>query len=199
MSGANAQPWEFIVIKDLKTKNKLAEIKRQDYEMTYITERTRLSEYRKPRAHAKSAPETLWNNAPVVIAVLGDMRTMQASTLTGRFFETHTFDHNMANATHMMQLSAAALGLGAEWVSIDQPTSEMMKPILGIPPVLRLFTIVPIGYPAHQPTPYRRELIELVHYEQYDMSRFRSQADIQEFIKYLRQRHLATGAYPVQK
>ncbi len=199
MSGANAQPWEFIVIKDQETKNKLAEIKRHDYEMTYITEMTRVPEYRKPRARAKEAPKTLWNDAPVVLAVLGDMRTMFASTLTGRFFETHTFDHNMANVTHMMQLAATALGLGVEWVTIDQPTGEMMKPILGIPPLIRLFTLVPIGYPAHQPTSFRRELNELVHHEKYDMSKFRSQADIQEFVKSLRQQHLATGAYPLKK
>ena len=33
----------------------------------------------------------------------------------------------------------------------------------------------------------------------YDMSKFRSQADIQEFVKHLRKSHLAAGSYPVQK
>jgi nitroreductase len=199
MSGANAQPWEFIVIKDQETKNKLAEIKKRDWEMTYITELTRLPEYRKPRALGKSSPDMLFNTAPVIIATVGDMRTMQASTLPGRFFEVHIYDHNMANVTQMIHLAAAALGLSAQWVSIDLATEEEIKPILGIPHVLRLFTLIPIGYAAYQPTPYRRELSELVHHEKYDMSKFRSQSDIQEFIKYLRQRSVLSGAYPVKK
>lgn len=70
-----------------------------------------------------------------------------------------------------------------------------MKPILGIPPMLTLFTLNPIGYPAIEPTPYRRELSEMVHYEKYDMSKFRSNNDIQEFIKYQRQRHAAGRTY----
>ena len=200
MSGANGQPWEFIVIKDRETKKKMGEIKQSFRDISYTMEQTRFEEYRQPGYRVKKQPtETSWINAPVIICVIGDQRTVMASTLIARFFEHHTVDQNLANATHMICLAATALGLGAQWVSIDQPTEEVIKPILGIPPVIRLFTLVPIGYPAHQPTPYRRELSELVHYEKYDMSKFRSQADIQEFIKYLRQRSVSAGAYPVQK
>lgn len=73
MSGANAQPWEFIVIKDPVTKNKLADIKRNDWEMTYITELSRMPEYRKAAARGDKSPDMPWRNAPVVIAVVGDM------------------------------------------------------------------------------------------------------------------------------
>ncbi len=196
MSGANAQPWEFIVVKDQEIKKQMAEAIYPYGEMSLTIELTRLQEYRQPRYRIQNPTDILWTSAPVVIVVLGDMRTLQASTMVMRYFENHTFDHNMANATHMMQLAAAALGLGAQWVSIDQPMSEALKPVLGVPPVIRVFTLVPVGYPAHQATPYRRKLSELVHYDRYDMSKFRSQADIQEFIKYLRQRHEKAQAYP---
>lgn len=200
MSGANAQPWEFIVIKDQETKKKLAEAYLWYDEAKLKVELTRLPEYSHPqfsRTNQTAVPHSvLWSHAPVIIAVLGDPRTLQASTMTVRYFDEHTFTNNLANATHMIHLAAAALGLGAQWITIIQPLGEMMKPILGIPPVLRLFTLVPIGYPAQQPTPYRRELNEIVHYEKYDMSKFRSQDDIQEFIKYLRRRHAEGKAYP---
>lgn len=199
MSGANAQPWEFIIIEGQETKKKLAEISRHHDEMNLAIELTRSEEFRKPRLRAGHVPDKLWIDAPVIIAVLGDKRTMLASTLVMRLFELHTFDHNMANTTHMIHLAAAALGLGAEWISIDEPMSEEMKHILGIPAVLTLFSLVPIGYPAHQPASYRRELDELVHHEKYDMSKFRSQDEIKKFILDLRKRHLSAGSYPVHK
>lgn len=205
MSGANGQPWEFIVIKNQDTKKRLAEAYSHIQELTLEVEMTRLQEYRQPGFRAQGTPEKQeadirarfapWSDAPVIIAVLGDPRTMQASTLAARLFEYHTFDQNLTNATHMIHLAAAALGLGAQWVSILQVTAEEMKPILGIPPLLTLFTLNPIGYPATEPTPYRRELSEMVHFEKYDMSRFRSNKDVREFIKYQRQRHAQGGTY----
>lgn len=191
MSGANSQPWEFIVIKDKVTIKQLNEaLARHRREMTMVVESSRLPEYRQPHYQAQPKAEQpldiMWGDAPIMIAVLGDMRTMQASTLTMRFFEHHTFDQNMANAIQMMHLAAAALGLGARWISLDEPLIEEMKPLLGVPPVIKLFALTAIGYPAHQPTPFRRKLSEFIHYEKYDMSKFRSQTDIQEFIKYLR-------------
>ncbi len=203
MSGANAQPWEFIVVKDEETKKKLGEAYLWHAEASVTVDLSRKPEYFHPE-YSPTQPKdvsrsVLWSYAPVIIAVLGDPRTLQASTMYARYFDEPTFYLNLANATHMMQLAAAALGVGAEWVSIIQPLSEMMKPLLGIPPVMRVFTLVPIGYPAQQPTPYRRELNELVHYEKYDMSKFRSGDDIQEFIKYLRRRHAEARAYPGRK
>jgi 5,6-dimethylbenzimidazole synthase len=200
MSGANAQPWEFIVIKDQETKKKLGEAYLWITEASMKVELTRLPEY----SHSKFSRVNLsdlrgyilWTHAPVIIAVLGDARTLQASNMTGRYFEEHTFTNNLANVTHMIHLAAAALGLGAQWVTIMQPVGEMMKPILGIPPALKLFTLVPIGHPAQRVTSYRRELSEMVHYEKYNMSKFRSQDEIQEFIKSLRRRHAGASSYP---
>ena len=184
MSGANAQPWEFIVIKNKETISKMADVFLHYYQKQALVELTRVPEYVHPSQ--KRPTDILWRYAPVIIAVLGDMRTLQASTITLRYYEEHTFDHNMANAVQMMHLAAAALGLGSQWVSLDPPKKVLMKQILGVPPEIKLFSLVPIGYPDQQPAAFRRELSEMVHYEKYDMSKFRSQEDIQEFVKFLR-------------
>jgi hypothetical protein len=43
--------------------------------------------------------------------------------------------------------------------------------------------MMPLGYPATEPGPgYRRELAEFVHQEKYDLSKFRSDNDILDFI-----------------
>lgn len=202
MSGANAQPWEFIVIREQETKKKLAAAYLSHEEMKLKVELTRLPEYIHSK-FLKTDPKNIthtvsWSSAPVVLAVLGDPRTMQASTMHVRYFEEHTFTNNMANVTGMIQLATAAMGLGSQWITIIEPVAEMMKPILGVPPLMRLFTLVPIGYPAHKPASHRRELNEIIHYEKYDMKKFRSQDDIQEFIKYLRRKSAAGKPYARQ-
>jgi nitroreductase len=195
MSGANGQPWEFLVVRNEDTKRKLAEVYRKYDEITMAVESTRLEEYRQPRFRTAHPLETPWCDAPVLILVLGDRRTMQASTLAMRLYEHHTFDHNLANATQMIHLSAAALGLGGQWVSISDIVGEEYKMILGIPTIFTVFSLNPIGYPAVKPSSHRRKIEDLVHFEKYDMTKFRSNKDIQDFIKSLRQRHKQAAAY----
>jgi nitroreductase len=207
MSGGNGQPWQFIVIKDQETKKKLGEVHTRNRDITFAVEMTRSEEYRQPAFRAKGPLEAqeavirsrygVWSDAPVIIAVVGDRRTMQASTIAARLFEAHTYNHNLAVVTNMIHLAAASLGLGAQWVGIVSYNAEEMKPILGIPSALDLFTLNPIGYPDIKPIPYRRELSEMVHYEKYDMSKFRSNTDILEYIKYQRQRHADGSTFAI--
>jgi 5,6-dimethylbenzimidazole synthase len=195
MSGANAQPWEFVVIRNPEIKKKVNDVRTKYLEMEWIVEQTRLQEMRQPHFRTDHPGEIEWTDAPVIIATIGDIRTIQASCLVFRFFENHTFDQNMANTTQMINLAAAALGLGAAWISLTSPMSQEIGDILGVPPVLSVFTLIPLGYPASKPAPYRRKLSELIHYDTYDKSRFRDQNDIQEFIKFLRRRHEEGRAY----
>ena len=183
MSGANGQPWEFLIIKDNDTKKKLAEAFLHYHGMQMKIEMTRMPEYRHRTAVTQEGTTPFWEQAPVVIAVLGDMRTMLISTIIQRLYEQHTFDQNMANVTQMIHLAAYSLGLGTQWLSLDPPRSEAVKQILGIPPEIRLFNLVPIGYPAYQKTGNRRNLAEMVHYEKYDISKMRTDDAILEFVK----------------
>jgi len=197
MSGANGQPWEFIVIKNLETKKKMAEAFVKYNEMTWVVEQTRIEE-QKHHGYVGKRPRKKvgWIDAPVVICVIGDPRAIMASTIFFRYWNYGTFDQNMANVTQLMCLATASLGLAAEWVSIHPPLGEEIKSILDIPPLFEVFTLVPIGYPAMHPRPYRRELNEMVHSEKFDMSKFRSQEDILEFIKNLRKRNVSSGGHP---
>ena len=89
----------------------------------------------------------------------------------------------MANASYSIHLAAAALGLGSEWVSILPAIEPDLKTILGVPQVFRIYTIIPIGYPAYEPPPgFRRDISEILHYDKYDMSKFRSDEQVIEFI-----------------
>lgn len=194
-SGANAQPWEFIIIKNQETRNKMAELYRQIRHEYYVIEQTHVEELRHPQL--RYPPEDLplpgFKDAPVIFIICGDRRAFQATALAARFIGEEcgmqgTYTKGVANATYGLILAAAALGLGAQWLTIGADWAQMLKPLLGVPPILQLHTMVPVGYPAYQPpTPYRRSIEEIVHYEKYDMSKFRSGEQIINFIRELRQ------------
>jgi len=202
MSGGNSQPWQFIVIQKQEIKAKLAEIYSSYRELSLSVELTRLEEYRQPAFRPTGAHGgvetvrsnfTVWSSAPVIIAVLGDHRLMQASTLAARLFEMHTFDQDLACVAYNIHLAATALGLGAQWLSLLPPAADAMKAVLAIPLELTLFNLNPIGYPAIEPLSHRRSLSELVHYDAYDMANFMSNNAVQEFIRSHRERRVKQG------
>lgn len=185
MSGGNGQPWEFIVVKNQKTKDEMArtwaELRKEMYN---ILEMTRTEELRHPLAfHPYTLPP--FKDAPVLIVVCGDRRTYLATVLGGQLFGGDggimeaTYLKNMANTVQNMHLAAASLGLGSQWFSVTRPWEQALKPILEVPAILDIHSMVVLGYPAYEtPPPYRRELKEIVHYEKYDKSKFRSGEDI---------------------
>jgi len=189
MSGANGQPWEFIVVKDPETKDKLAEALKEQNEMNFWIETSRIEEMRHAAHRKTPVPEPQFKVAPVIIVVCGDPRTAQASVL-GRLYDYRwVVLENICMATQIMHLAVAACGLRSQFVTVTQFAEQLIKPILGVPPIIRIFSLVPIGYPAYEPPrSYRREHQEFVHYEKYDMSKYRSHQDVQEFIRQLRER-----------
>ena len=166
MSGANGQPWEFIVVKDKQTRYKMAEswleIRKDNYN---VIERTRIEELRHPM-YARPLELPPFKDAPVLIVVCGDRRTVQATILAPSFIGAEggkgsdaTFLKNMATATQIMHLAAAALGLGSTWLSVNGIFEQSLKQILEVPPAIEVHSLVALGYPAYEPLPpYRREL-----------------------------------------
>ncbi len=79
-SGANSQPWEFIVIREQQTKDRMAEIVREHMELGHKAELTRPPELRWPSA-ARPVADPAWKNAPVLILVCGDPRVSKSFPL----------------------------------------------------------------------------------------------------------------------
>lgn len=193
MSGANAQPWEFIVVRDKGIQNKIADAWLEPRREAHVIEQTRSEEL---IHHQLRRPPVSpgFRNAPLLIVVVGDKRTYQATIISANFIHLETdpgaiYLKNMANAQHNMHLAVAALGLGSQWVSVDSMWAQSLKTILDVPPVLDIHTIVAVGYPAYEPAPsYRRGLDEIVHYDRYDKRKYRSGEDIIQFLYHLRKR-----------
>jgi nitroreductase len=199
MSGANGQPWEFVVVKDKNTLKEIAKIYTSTAWSAWTTyEMTRIEEIRQPtvlRDLAGNLPGL--KDAPVIIVILGDLRIVQASVLGAAFFTGSTvIMMGLANACQIMHLAAASLGLGSQWVSICPPFEGAIRNLLGIPETFTIQMIMPVGYPAGKTRPrYRRKLSEIVHREKYDMSKFRSDQDIVDYVIKLRG-HMRS-AYPI--
>jgi len=192
MSGANSQPWEFIIVKDPKIKGEIFNAYLQDFELTYYLEQQRIPRYRHPvfdlppeekdKARAMAAS---WKDAPVYIIVLEDCRKQFGSALSARAdfpaASLSVLGSTMGHLSMTIQLAVASLGLGSQRVDIQ--TQEAYRQILKYPEPLRLNIIVPIGYRAYElGPPHRIPLENLVHFEQYDMSKYMRNED---FLKYL--------------
>jgi nitroreductase len=195
-SGSNGQPWEFVVVKDKATRAKIVEIYMKYYwPATWGVEQTRAKEYRHP-AYANGYPKYPpgFKDAPVFIIVCGDPRSAQASIILTHFIANEGgpmshFLKSMGNATQILNLAAAALDLGSQWVSINRLVETQLKILLDIPDELTIHTLVPVGYPApgfKPKTPYRREVKEIMHIEKYDRSRYRDADDFNKFFLMLR-------------
>lgn len=189
MSGANGQPWEFVVVKDPETRLAIARIMRDHHNFSHYFEKSRVPELRHPGAAVERKGLPTFKDAPVIIVIAGDPRTFQATVLGNQFraFDGSVFHMNMGNAAFLINLAAVTLGLAAAWISISPPSDSRIISLLGIPDYFKIYTIVPIGYPAyHPPPPYRRNQEEITHWERYDKNKFRTDEQMDQFLVALR-------------
>jgi len=178
-SGGNGQPWEFIIVRDKQTRHKIADI----YLKQLIDKREMDMAV---RGTAKMTGDG-FRHAPVHVIILGDPRVKEAYPIRTKLEKADShFITGLANATLLIHLAAASLGLASQYVSdANSPYMEtMLKAMLGVPEPLRIYHLVPIGY-AKGPVaaPPRRKLEEIVHYEKYDMAKYRDESGIAGFVK----------------
>ncbi len=177
-SGGNGQPWEFIVIRDEKTRNRIADIflKQQEHkrEMEMAV-----------RGEAKMTGDG-FRHAPVHIIVLGDPRVKETYPVRTMLDKADShFYTGLANATLLIHLAASSLGLASQYVSdAGSPYMEtMLKVLLGVPEPLRVYHLIPLGYASRSIPPRpRREIDEMTHYESYDLKKFRDDKEFQKFV-----------------
>src|SRR3954452_15117515 len=195
MSGANSQPWEYIVVKDPQVKQDLFRAYREiNADFIYWMEQQRVFELRHPsyqmtedEAVQRSRLSGGWAEAPALIVVLGDGRrqwgTVQGAMTFGRE-QSHLTD-GLANTCTLMHLAAASLGLGTQWVTIH--IQEPFQRILDVPDLLMLYLTTPIGSPAAEPIRgVRRPVADLVHHDRYEPAKYMSNQRVIEYLYELR-------------
>lgn len=199
-SGANSQPWSYIVVKDAAVRKQLFDAYCSiDMDLMWWMEQMRSPQYRHRGYYVDSTDDAdeglkikqtrkIWKDAPAIIAIVGDGRKQWGTVLGGHTMgldQTHLTD-SLSNTSMLIHLAAQSLGLTSQWMSIH--TQGPFKEILGIPEPLMIHTLIPIGYPI-KPLPnngYREPLSELVHYDHFDLSRHLSNKESLERLEKLR-------------
>ena len=142
-SWGNSQCWEVLVVRDRQTRGQLHDALRP----------------RNPASPAVAA-------APVVLVLGAAMKKSghyKGESLT-RFSEWFMYDLGLA--TQNLCLAAHSLGLGT--VIAGAFDHDRVKDILAVPAGYEVVTMIPLGYPDHEPAaPKRKEAAEFTHYERF--------------------------------
>jgi len=151
-SAANKQPWEFIVVKNGETKNKLQEI---------VLENAQISAIWEPSfANYLNRYGRFIEKAKVVVVILTD------PARTGpHVFGEETHILSAGAAIQNILLAAHALGLGAVWISMYDEFK--VKSLLNAPKEYKVAGIVPIGYPDEVRESTRIPVEKKIHIEKF--------------------------------
>lgn len=172
-SGANTQPWDFIVVH--------APERREAVRQVFLRQAERLV------AHAKGFPavsKAYLANTVAIVIVLGDPRwkvCFPQGTTADRVADYAAnneaiFLASLGAAIQNLQLGVTAEGLTSAWLSGggEEETNAELSALLGYPSWMRAWGTVPIGYPAaDQDSRWRRPLGQVLHWDGYDARRYR--------------------------
>jgi nitroreductase len=135
----NSQPWEFIVLRALTLRTRVAEILRR---LTMSWD--------------------VFAQAPVLIIIAVDARTDPRHHLQ----DGAAAAQNMALMAHSLGLASLWVAIYAEANTRGTPEDEL-RDLLRVPRSLRLVVAMPIGVPAERAEGSRRPLSEMVHEDGY--------------------------------
>ena len=174
-SGANTQPWEFIVTRDREKMKRVRAVYSQEW-------RDRKKE---DPVHYKGLKKDYVGDVSVLVLVCGDARTKQVYLTTRQPADRDKlFQASIANAVQQAMLAAASMNLGTVWVSVREEVEPELRKLFQVPHQLRLLWVMPIGHATSWPKAKpRRQVSAFTHYEVYDRKKLRQDTDIHAWPK----------------
>ncbi len=182
-SGANAQPWHYIIVTDPELKIRIA-----DYFVAEASRRARL------KMKFPSPNYSGMRTAPGLIVVVADFRYVNAFPVLNDGSELDRMYHqnaerillqSVAASTMSAHLAATSLGYASWWVTaIGQELAQReLKPELGVPEELSILDIMCFGPPAKPPyVRWKRQLQEIMSWSTYDMTNYKTLDEIRAWI-----------------
>lgn len=188
-SGANAQPWQYIIVRDQKVKDQITE---------YFVAEQRF------RAKAKMKFPTPdyrgLASAPGFVVVCSDMRWVNAFPILNdgsdldRMYKENAeriLLQSVAASTMSAHLAAAALGYNVWWVTAigQEEAQNAMRPLLGVPNEISILDIFLFGPAKSKPYKrFRRPMEEIAHLDSYDKTQFMTDDELSDWIRTRRHR-----------
>jgi len=186
-SGANAQPWHYIVVTDPAIKQKIGDF--------FVKEQ-------KLRAKLRMGfPTPNYNGmktAPGLIVILADFRLIRAFPILNDGSEMDLkYKRNaewillqsVAASTMSAHLAAAAFGYAVWWSSAigQEDIQAQIKPLLGVPEELSFIDIMCFGPPLKPSYKrWKKSLDEIMSWDRFNHKNFMTETDIDVWIKTMR-------------
>jgi len=184
-SGANAQPWHYIVIQKPEVKQKIA-----DYFVAEQRFRASLKMKFPTPNYAGLA------TAPGFIVVVADFRYVRAfpvlkdddSDLNKMYIENaeRILLQSVAASTMSAHLAAAALGYNVWWVTAigQEKAQEEMRPLLQVPDELSILDIMCFGPPLKEPYKrWKKSADEIIHRDVFNRENFMTDEELDTWIR----------------
>lgn len=174
-SGANSQPWEFVVTRDRAKMKRVRKIYADEWNQRKLED----------PVHYKGLKKDYVGDVSALILACGDARTKRVYLTTRQPADREKlFQANVANAVEHMMLAAASMGFGTVWVSVRKEVEPELRALFKVPRALRLLWVVPVGRPRVWPNAKpRRKVEDFVHWETYDAGKLRPESRIRAWPK----------------
>jgi nitroreductase len=146
-SAENAQPWEFVVVRDGELRHRIAELTQRLWDGG-------AGEHSRPRltprlfAEVDDAMRSGFGGAPGLIVVAGDGR--DATT-------RRTLPASIYPAVQNLLLAATALGYGSALTTLTTVAAGELRDLVGLPEGVEPMAVVPVGHPTRRLGPPCRE------------------------------------------
>ena len=183
-SGANAQPWHYVIVTDPAVKRTIGEC--------FVEEQQRRAKLR------MGFPTPNYNGvktAPGLIVIAADFRFVRAfPVLTDGSALDRLYKQNaerillqsVAASTMSAHLAAAALGYAVWWITAvgQEEIQTQVKPLLGIPDELAVIDVMCFGPPLKPSYKrWKKTLPQIMSWNRLDPANVPSDAEIDEWIK----------------
>jgi len=183
-SGANTQPWDFIIVDDPAVKEQVFDV--------FMRQSLRLFDDAKGFPHVR---KSYMANTVAIFVVVADPRWEvcypQATTpeMEDEYNANNEYIYlaSVGAAIQNLQLAVTAVGLTSAWLSGggEATTNRELSEVLGYPPFMEAIGTMPVGYPEKDVSfRYRRPIEQVVHWNGYQGEQYRSQ----ELIDFYEQR-----------
>ena len=183
-SGANSQPWHYIVVTEPETKRRIA-----DYFVDEQRHRAKLK-MKFPTPNYRGL-----ETSPGMIVVVADFRftrafpvLMDGSDLDKQYQANaeRILLQSVAASTMSAHLAAAALGYQVWWVTAigQDDAQKSLRPLLGVPDELSIIDIMLFGVTAKAPYKrWKKTLPQIMSFDRFDMKNFMTIEQIDEWVR----------------
>jgi nitroreductase len=183
-SGANAQPWHYIVVTDPEVKQTIGQC--------FVDEQQHRTKLR------MGFPTPNYNgvkSAPGLIVVVADFRFIKAFPVLNDGSELdRLYTQNaerillqsVAASTMSAHLAAAALGYAVWWITAigQEDIQRRIKPLLGVPDELAVIDVMCFGPPLKPSYKrWKKRLDQIVSWGRFELANFMTEAEIEEWVK----------------